>query len=96
MSRPDRAARVARDRGSRVARFSRGRGARGAGQRPPATLPTLHASILPVYLEVMVIKYVAAAAAAKTTTTTTWSTTALKRQGPNHVGRPAALTTAAL
>ena len=38
---PGRAARLARGRGSRVADFARGRGARGAGRRPPATLPTL-------------------------------------------------------
>ena len=34
-----RAARVARGRGSRVPDFDRGRGSRGAGRRPPATLP---------------------------------------------------------
>ena len=38
---PGREARVARGRGSRVADFARGRGSRGAGRRPPATLPTL-------------------------------------------------------
>ena len=44
MSGPDREARVARVRGSRVADFARGRGSRGAGRRPPATLPTLSES----------------------------------------------------
>ena len=38
---PGREARVVRGRGSRVADFARGRGSRGAGRRPPATLPTL-------------------------------------------------------
>ena len=41
MSGPGREARVDRGRGSRVADFARGRRSRGAGRRPPATLPTL-------------------------------------------------------
>ena len=41
MSGPDREARVARGHGPRIADFARGRGSRGAGRRPPATLPTL-------------------------------------------------------
>ena len=41
MSEPGREARVARGRGSRVADFAWSRGARGAGRRPPATLPFL-------------------------------------------------------
>ena len=45
MSGPDREARVARGHGPRIADFARGRGSRGAGRRPPATLPTLTGTV---------------------------------------------------